>query len=42
VRGLRVGKGEVDLTYRRRGRRTMVDVLHARRVKVRHVGVWPL
>jgi glycogen debranching enzyme len=42
VRGLRVGKGEVDLTYRRRGRRTMVDVLHARRVKVRHAGVWPL
>ena len=42
VRGLRVGKGEVDLRYRRRGRRTMVDVLHARRVKVRHVGVWPL
>jgi glycogen debranching enzyme len=42
VRGLRVGKGEVDLAYRRRGRRTMVDVLHARRVKVRHVGVWPL
>jgi len=42
VRGLRVGKGEVDLSYRRRGRRTMVDVLHARRVKVRHVGLWPL
>jgi glycogen debranching enzyme len=42
VRGLRVGKGEVDLSYRRRGRRTMVDVLHARRVKVRSVGVWPL
>jgi glycogen debranching enzyme len=42
VRGLRVGKGEVDLSYRRRGRRTMVDVLHARRIKVRHVGVWPL
>lgn len=42
VRGLRVGKGEVDLSYRRRGRRTMVDVLHARRVKVRTVGLWPL
>ena len=42
VRGLRVGKGEVDLSYRRRGRRTMVDVLHARRVKVRHVARWPL
>jgi glycogen debranching enzyme len=42
VRGLRVGKGEVDLSYRRRGRRTMVDVLHARHVKVRSVGVWPL
>jgi len=42
VRGLRVGKGEVDLCYRRRGRRTLVDVLHARRVKVRHVGLWPL
>jgi glycogen debranching enzyme len=42
VRGLRVGKGEVDLRYRRRGRRTMVDVLHARRLKVRSVGLWPL
>jgi len=42
VRGLRVGKGEVDLGYRRRGRRTMVDVLHARRVKVRSAGLWPL
>jgi glycogen debranching enzyme len=42
VRGLRVGKGEVDLSYRRRGRRTMVDVLHARRVKVRHATRWPL
>jgi glycogen debranching enzyme len=42
VRGLRVGKGEVDLSYRRRGRRTMVDVLHARRVRVRSAGHWPL
>ena len=42
VRGLRVGNGQVDLSYRRRGRRTMVDVLHAHRIKVRHVGVWPL
>jgi len=42
VRGLRVGKGEVDLRYRRRGRRTAVDVLHSRRLKVRTVGLWPL
>jgi glycogen debranching enzyme len=42
LRGLRVGKGEVDLSYRRRGRKTMVDVLHTRRVKVRSVGLWPL
>ena len=42
VRGLRVGKGEVDLSYRRRGRRTMVDVLRARRLKVRSAPAWPL
>jgi glycogen debranching enzyme len=42
LRGLRVGKGEVDLAYRRRGRKTMVEVLHSRRVKVRSVGLWPL
>ncbi len=42
VRGLRVGKGEVDLQYRRRGRRTFVDVLHSRRVRVRTAALWPL
>lgn len=40
--GLRVGQGEVDLYYERRGRRTLVHVLDTRGdVKVERVNAWP-
>lgn len=43
VRGLRVGRGQVDLRYRRRGRRTAVDVLESTGdVRVVLADRWPL
>jgi len=43
VRNLRVGRGEADLFFHRRGTRTVLDVQATRgRLKVRPVRLWPL
>ena len=42
MKGLRVGRGHVDLSFRRRGTRTQVRVLGTSGgIEVTRVGSWP-